>query len=87
MSRHFDFYNIIIIFLAISVDQPYNKDNLSVHMTIIYSKVFLLFIFVTYIFVVYFVYIIFLQYNVYISNRYLNSDDLSIDMTIYTLNL
>ena len=33
-------------------------------------------------FVVYFVYIIFWQFIVYISDRYLISDDLSINMTI-----
>ena len=50
-------------------------------MTIIYSKVIFFIdfcdLYICGIFCLYH----FLQYNVYISNRYLNSDDLSIDMT------
>ena len=54
-------------------------------MTIIYIKVEILIDLcdlLPHVFVLYFVYIIFLQYNVYISNPDLISNNLSINMTI-----
>ena len=61
------------------------SDNLSIHMTIIYSKVQFFIDCVTFdpIYLWYILLIsLFLQYTVDISNRYLISDDLSINMTI-----
>ena len=54
-------------------------------MTTIYSNVLILLIFVTFdpIYLWYILFILFfLQYNVYISDRYLISDDFSINMSI-----